>query len=741
MERTDPRWVVGADRHRLGGLRRLRPTGRRSTPRSAQAVRDRDDQQVHQLRIVSLSTSRTSSTSARRAATPTSASSAQGEINFAPMFAAAQEPREVLPRPSATRSRIGGPTNFNPFINTANSAVTLEERPGAGALRLPADVHRRSRPARAAAANAVPVTVTNDGDAPLTHHHHHASRRTPSDGGTATTAIVSQNCSAPAVSAAPQAAVPTSRPRRRGAGVPAAPASSTSASSPRAPTTPRSRASSSRSNSDDAMDRVLLAAKSTGDALEHGRRQRPEPCSRSASSSAAPSFGTFMPTVTTHLRGRGRRHRHHAPPATRRCRSPTPRTTAPGHLVNGHVLAAAGAQRPGGQHDQPDAGVRAAVRGHRHGDEPAHLHRPGQRRRRDARLPPGRSAPPTCSGPALRQDLDVHAVDDDAVERRASLGVTIESPGRRERPGLSVITAPMTYVAADRPLRRDALPPLRAQRPPAARRSRSACGTTSATTSRSTTQRAILRRAFDLGVTHFDLANNYGPPYGTRRDQLRPASCARTSRPTATSWSSPPRPARTCGPARTAIGGSRKYLLASLDQSLQRMGLDYVDIFYSHRFDPDTPLEETHGRARHRGPPGQGALRRHLAPTRPSAPREAAQILRELGHAAAHPPAVVLAAQPLDRGRTCSTCSAQEGVGCIAFSPLAQGLLTDRYLDGIPEGSRADARATRSSADMLDRRDARARPRAQRDRAAAAASRWRRWRSPGRCATRASPRR
>ena len=183
--------------------------------------------------------------------------------------------------------------------------------------------------------------------------------------------------------------------------------------------------------------------------------------------------------------------------------------------------------------------------------------------------------------------------------------------------------------------------------------------------------------------------------------------------------------------------GSRKYLLASLDQSLNRMGLDYVDIFYSHRFDPDTPLEETMGALDTRRPLGQGALRRHLARTRAERTREAAAILARPRHAAADPPAVVLDAQPLDRGRTCSTCSTSDGVGCIAFSPLAQGLLTDRYLDGIPRGLARAPSGGSSTQDCSPRRTSARVPRAQRDRGARAARPSRRWRSPGCCATRA----
>ena len=134
--------------------------------------------------------------------------------------------------------------------------------------------------------------------------------------------------------------------------------------------------------------------------------------------------------------------------------------------------------------------------------------------------------------------------------------------------------------------------------------------------------------------------------------------------------------------------GSRKYLLASLDQSLARMGLDYVDIFYSHRFDPDTPLEETMGALDTAVQQGK-ALYAGISSYSPEKTREAAAILRGSATPLADPPAVVLDAEPLDRGRACSTCWGSEGIGCIGFSPLAQGILTDRYLHGIPEGSRA----------------------------------------------------
>ena len=180
-------------------------------------------------------------------------------------------------------------------------------------------------------------------------------------------------------------------------------------------------------------------------------------------------------------------------------------------------------------------------------------------------------------------------------------------------------------------------------------------------------------------------------------------------------------------------GGSRKYLLGSLDQSLARMGLDHVDIFYSHRLDPDTPLEETMGALDTAVRSGR-ATYAGISSYSPERTREAAADPARAGHAAAHPPAVVLDAQPLGRGRRCSTCSSDEGIGCIAFSPLAQGMLTDRYLDGIPADSRA-AQGKSLDPALLSDESLAARAGAERVRARRAASRWRRWRWPGCCAT------
>ena len=200
------------------------------------------------------------------------------------------------------------------------------------------------------------------------------------------------------------------------------------------------------------------------------------------------------------------------------------------------------------------------------------------------------------------------------------------------------------------------------------------------------TQRAIVRRAFDLGITHFDLANNYGPPYGAAevnfgrmlagdlapyRDELVISTKAGYDM-----W-----------PGPYGEWGSRKYLLASLDQSLARMGLDYVDIFYSHRVDPETPLEETLGALDTAVRSGR-ALYAGISSYNSERTRRAAAILRDLG-------TPLLISQPsysmlnrwLEADRLLDTLE-EVGAGCIAFSPLAQGLLTDRYLDGVPADSR-----------------------------------------------------
>src|ERR1700688_2337482 len=199
-------------------------------------------------------------------------------------------------------------------------------------------------------------------------------------------------------------------------------------------------------------------------------------------------------------------------------------------------------------------------------------------------------------------------------------------------------------------------------------------------------QRAILRRAFDLGVTHIDLANNYGPPYGTAeinfgrimREDLRPYrdELIISTKAGYEMWAGP-----------YGEWGGRKYMLASLDQSLGRMGLDYVDIFYSHRFDPSTPLEETlgaldsavrQGKALYVGISSYSAAKTH----------EAAGILRGLGTPLLiHQPSYSLFNRWIEPDLL--DALGEEGVGCTAFSPLAQGLLTDRYLGGVPEGSRA----------------------------------------------------
>jgi len=212
------------------------------------------------------------------------------------------------------------------------------------------------------------------------------------------------------------------------------------------------------------------------------------------------------------------------------------------------------------------------------------------------------------------------------------------------------------------------------------------------------TQKEILFRAFDLGVTHFDLANNYGPPYGAAevnfgaimRSDLRPYRDELIIS-TKAGWDMWPGP--------YGDHGSRKYLLASLDQSLARMGLDYVDIFYSHRFDPDTPLEETmsalatavqSGRALYAGISSYSAERT----------AEAAAILRQMGvRLLIHQPSYSMLNRWIEESLLDTL--EEEGAGCIPFSPLAQGLLTGKYLNGIPAGSRASLNSSSLDKDQL----------------------------------------
>src|SRR5947208_14263239 len=209
--------------------------------------------------------------------------------------------------------------------------------------------------------------------------------------------------------------------------------------------------------------------------------------------------------------------------------------------------------------------------------------------------------------------------------------------------------------------------------------------------------RAIVRRAFDLGITHIDLANNYGPPYGSAeetfgrimRDDLRPYrdELVVSTKAGYDMW-----------PGPYGEWGSRKYLLASLDQSLHRMGLEYVDIFYSHRFDPDTPLEETmgaldtavrSGKARYAGISSYG----------PEPTAEAARMMRDLGTPLLiHQPSYSMLNRWIEHELL--DVLEREGIGAIVFSPLAQGLLTDRYLSGIPADSRV-RRGNYFSAELL----------------------------------------
>ena len=199
-------------------------------------------------------------------------------------------------------------------------------------------------------------------------------------------------------------------------------------------------------------------------------------------------------------------------------------------------------------------------------------------------------------------------------------------------------------------------------------------------------QRAILRRAFDLGVTHFDLANNYGPPYGSAETNFG-RLMAEDFKPYRDELVISTKAGYHMWPGPYGDFGSRKYLLASLDQSLARMGLDYVDIFYSHRADPETPLEETMG-ALHTAVTSGRALYAGISSYSPERTERAAAILADLGTPLLiHQPSYSMLNRWVEDGLldTLGTL----GVGCIAFSPLAQGMLTDRYLDGIPADSRA----------------------------------------------------
>jgi L-glyceraldehyde 3-phosphate reductase len=212
-------------------------------------------------------------------------------------------------------------------------------------------------------------------------------------------------------------------------------------------------------------------------------------------------------------------------------------------------------------------------------------------------------------------------------------------------------------------------------------------------------QRAIIRRAFELGITHFDLANNYGPPYGSaeenfgrilqtdlagRRDQLVISTKAGYDM-----W-----------PGPYGIWGSRKYLLASLDQSLRRMGLEYVDIFYSHRFDPQTPLQETMGALDTAVRQGK-ALYAGISSYSAQRTKEAAAILRRMGTPLLiHQPSYSMLNRWIE-GDLLNVLG-EEGIGSIVFSPLAQGLLTDRYLNGVPPGSRASQSGSLSKETLTD---------------------------------------
>ena len=216
------------------------------------------------------------------------------------------------------------------------------------------------------------------------------------------------------------------------------------------------------------------------------------------------------------------------------------------------------------------------------------------------------------------------------------------------------------------------------------------------------TQRAIVRRAFDLGVTHFDLANNYGPPPGSAEEafgkMLAEGLLAYRDEMIIST-----KAGYLMWPGPYGEWGSRKYLTASLDQSLRRIGLDYVDIFYSHRFDPDTPLEETMGALDAAVRSGK-ALYAGISSYSSEQTARAAAILRELGTPLLiHQPSYSMINRWIEDDHLLDTLE-QEGAGCIAFSPLAQGLLTDRYLHGVPVDSRVATSVFLNESDLTPER-------------------------------------
>jgi L-glyceraldehyde 3-phosphate reductase len=220
------------------------------------------------------------------------------------------------------------------------------------------------------------------------------------------------------------------------------------------------------------------------------------------------------------------------------------------------------------------------------------------------------------------------------------------------------------------------------------------------------TSREILLRAFDLGITHFDLANNYGPPYGTAEETF--GQVLRTDlRAHRDELVISTKAGYDMWPGPYGDRGSRKYLLASLDQSLERMGVDYVDIFYSHRVDPGTPVEETLGALDTAVRQGK-ALYAGISSYSAQRTRDAATILRELGTPLLiHQPSYSMLNRWIEGGLL--DALDETGTGCIVFSPLAQGLLTDRYLDGVPPGSRGAHHGTLSPEFLNQENIARAR--------------------------------
>ena len=280
-----------------------------------------------------------------------------------------------------------------------------------------------------------------------------------------------------------------------------------------------------------------------------------------------------------------------------------------------------------------------------------------------------------------------------------------------------------------------ALPPLRPQRAPAARRSRSGSGRTSATTARSRPSARSCAAPSTSASRTSTWPTTTARRYGSAETNFGRILRERLRGPTATSWSSRPRPATTCGPGPTATGARASTCSRASTRASRGWG-STTSTSSTRTARPGHAARGDDGRAGHGGAPGQGALRRHLVLLAPRAPPRRRASCASSGRRCSSTSRRTRCSTAGSR-RSCSTCSASEGVGCIVFSPLAQGMLTDKYLDGIPEGSRARPGRLAATASCSPRRTSRTCARSNEIAQRPRARRWRRWRSRGCCATRA----